>query len=221
MTSTRPLLFISHSGADTEAAKTLRARLLAAPTAKEAGLQVWLDVAPGGLEPGAVGWQEQLEEALQACTAFCVYIGSKGIVNWVDREVRVALDRATGPDAIPFIPISATADLDWALLPPFVRQFQGVTDPLRDDGALADLIKAATGAGAGPVALTEEPFVGLRAMEESEADRFFGRDREIAELCELVRRSPITAVVADSGAGKSSLVRAGLIPAFRGWRACR
>ena len=192
----------------------MRQRILDSPAARDAGLDVWLDV-DGGLQPGA-GWQEQLEDALQRCTAFCVYVGSRGIVNWVDREVREALDRATGDNAIPFIPVTASAQVEWTLLPPFVRQFQGVTDPLRDEAALAALIRAAIAAPTGPVQLTDEPFVGLRAMEEAEADRFFGRDPEIRDLTAVVRAHPLTAVVADSGAGKSSLVRAGLIPAFRG-----
>ena len=208
------LLFLSHSGSDTEAARELRQRILDSPAARDAGLDVWLDV-DGGLQPGS-GWQEQLEDALRRCTAFCVYVGSRGIVNWVDREVREALDRATGVDAIPFIPVTASAEVEWTLLPPFVRQFQGVTDPLGDEAALAALISAAIAAPMGPIQLTDEPFVGLRAMEEAEADRFFGRDPEIRDLTALVRAHPLTAVVADSGAGKSSLVRAGLIPAFRG-----
>jgi len=209
------LLFLSHSGADTAAAVALRARILAAPAAREAGLDVWLDVEE--LRPGEP-WRPQLEAALQRCTAFAVLLGSQGIVNWVDAEVGVALDRATTGAKIPFIPIRASDDVDWDRLPPFARQFQGLTDPLGDVAALAQLIAAATGQGRAPVAVTDRPFVGLQAMGEAEADRFFGRDAEIDGLADLVRRHPVTAVVADSGAGKSSLVRAGLIPAFRGGR---
>jgi len=58
--------------------------------------------------------------------------------------------------------------------------------------------------------------VGLRSMREEEADRFFGRTTEIAELVEKFRRHPIVAIVADSGTGKSSLAGAGFAPAFRG-----
>jgi hypothetical protein len=53
-------------------------------------------------------------------------------------------------------------------------------------------------------------------MREEEADRFFGRDAEIAELVEKFRKRRIVAIVADSGTGKSSLAEAGFIPAFRG-----
>ena len=43
---------------------------------------------------------------------------------------------------------------------------------------------------------------------------FYGRDREVEELLERLQQEPFLAVVGDSGSGKSSLVRAGLIPAL-------
>ncbi|SEA17161.1 TIR domain-containing protein [Rubrimonas cliftonensis] len=207
------LLFLSHSGADTAAARDLKARILAAPEARAAQLDVWLDV-DRGLEAGGPAWQRQIEDALEQATAFCVYVGSRGVTNWVEREVRVGLSRATGDGAIPFVPALAPGVASRAL-PPFARQHQAVRDPLGDDQALADLVRAALGRADAPV-LVEEPFVGLRAMEESDAHLFFGRRDETDALATKLRAHPIVAVVADSGAGKSSLVRAGLAPAFRG-----
>jgi hypothetical protein len=53
-------------------------------------------------------------------------------------------------------------------------------------------------------------------MDESWANRFFGRKGEVRELVEKFKKHRLIAIVADSGAGKSSLAQAGLIPAFRG-----
>ena len=53
-------------------------------------------------------------------------------------------------------------------------------------------------------------------MTEADADRFFGRNEEIAGLLDKLKLHRLVAVVADSGAGKSSLAQAGLVPAFRG-----
>lgn len=206
-------IFLSHSGSDTKRASDLKRRIEAAPAAKEVDLRVWLDIDE--LIPGS-DWQEQLEHAVEEADAFAVLIGGAGVVNWVDREVRLGLERATGPNAIAFLPIRDSESIDWDALPPFARQFHGVTDPIGDEAALAALIAAVTGNTRKRVAVIDEPFVGLRAMDEVEADRFFGRDDEVAALAALVRIQPIVAVVADSGAGKSSLVRAGLVPAFRG-----
>src|SRR5262249_14950336 len=93
--------------------------------------------------------------------------------------------------------------------------YQGVIDPLQNPVEFAKLIDVILD-NAAPPRLTDEPFVGLRAMTEKEADRFFGREAEIAELVEDLRRNRLVAIVADSGAGKSSLVMAGLASAYRG-----
>jgi serine/threonine protein kinase/tetratricopeptide (TPR) repeat protein len=67
------------------------------------------------------------------------------------------------------------------------------------------------------------PFAGLATFQESDADRFFGRDHEVSSLIGKLRNLPLVAVTGPSGAGKSSLVRAGVIPALKrsgeGWEA--
>lgn len=62
------------------------------------------------------------------------------------------------------------------------------------------------------------PFRGLRAFEPKDWWLFFGRDSETSELCERLNRASVVAVLGNSGSGKSSLVRAGLIPALRRMR---
>lgn len=69
------------------------------------------------------------------------------------------------------------------------------------------------------VAPPPNPYVGLRAFDEPDADRFFGRE---ALVDEMVRRlagagdAPrLLLVVGGSGSGKSSAVRAGLVPRLR------
>ncbi|MFF1745453.1 WD40 repeat domain-containing protein [Streptomyces mirabilis] len=61
----------------------------------------------------------------------------------------------------------------------------------------------------------EGPYPGLARFEPADRDRFHGRDDLIAELLRLVGRRRVSAVVGASGSGKSSLLRAGLIPALR------
>ncbi|MCI5125651.1 MAG: hypothetical protein D3925_14550, partial [Candidatus Electrothrix sp. AR5] len=57
-----------------------------------------------------------------------------------------------------------------------------------------------------------EPYIGLRPFEEDERDRFFGRDREINILLDNIRFNRLTLLLAGSGVGKSSLLRAGVMP---------
>ncbi|MEU0640640.1 nSTAND1 domain-containing NTPase [Streptomyces albidoflavus] len=59
------------------------------------------------------------------------------------------------------------------------------------------------------------PYIGLRAFTLQEADLFFGRARLIDQLLDLTARSRLTAVFGPSGSGKSSFLRAGLIPRWR------
>src|SRR4029453_13038588 len=63
------------------------------------------------------------------------------------------------------------------------------------------------------------PYKGLRAFNEADALDFFGRDamgdRLVARLSEVVESPRLLGVVGPSGSGKSSTVRAGLLPALR------
>jgi hypothetical protein len=58
------------------------------------------------------------------------------------------------------------------------------------------------------------PFPGLDRYEASDRDVFFGRQAEIAGVLELARTRGLVGIVGLSGSGKSSIARAGLIPAI-------
>ncbi|MGB5685235.1 MAG: ATP-binding protein, partial [Candidatus Electrothrix sp.] len=59
------------------------------------------------------------------------------------------------------------------------------------------------------------PYRGLEAFREKDADLYFGRDQTIARLRQVVADRPFAAVIGASGSGKSSVVFAGLLPALR------
>jgi hypothetical protein len=59
------------------------------------------------------------------------------------------------------------------------------------------------------------PYPGLTAFQEGDADRFYGRDSDVFQVAARLRDHPLVAVVGASGLGKSSFVRAGLVPALR------
>ncbi len=58
------------------------------------------------------------------------------------------------------------------------------------------------------------PFKGLASYESADAGYFFGRERLVAELVARLVGANLLAVVGASGSGKSSVVRAGLLPAL-------
>jgi WD40 repeat protein len=58
------------------------------------------------------------------------------------------------------------------------------------------------------------PFKGLASFEADDAPYFFGRERLVAELVARLVGAPLLGVVGPSGSGKSSVVKAGLLPAL-------
>ncbi|MFF4257715.1 hypothetical protein ACFY1L_41660 [Streptomyces sp. NPDC001663] len=59
------------------------------------------------------------------------------------------------------------------------------------------------------------PYRGLSRFEPDDRNFFFGRDRLAGDLCELVSEHRFAVLFGASGSGKSSLLRAGLIPRLR------
>lgn len=66
-----------------------------------------------------------------------------------------------------------------------------------------------------PPAPGDPPYKGLAYFDVEDAPLFFGREALTAELVDYLREHRFLAVVGASGSGKSSLVRAGLIPALQ------
>ncbi|TDD94258.1 hypothetical protein [Actinomadura rubrisoli] len=67
-----------------------------------------------------------------------------------------------------------------------------------------------------PAGQKGSPYAGLVAFQPEDADRFFGRARLVEELSSRLEASRVVVVFGASGAGKSSLLRAGLIPRLDG-----
>ncbi|MFN0245857.1 MAG: protein kinase domain-containing protein [Kofleriaceae bacterium] len=63
--------------------------------------------------------------------------------------------------------------------------------------------------------IDESPYAGLSSFQETDSAKFFGRNKEIAAMVTRIRDRPLMAVVGPSGIGKSSFVRAGLVPALK------
>ena len=134
----------------------------------------------------------------------------------IERHAREPLPslRALRPDLPPAVDdlIACATAKD-----PAVRPGDAVTlaGALRD--ALAPLARRPP-ARVAPVEV-RNPYKGLQPFLEADANDFFGRERLVDELIarisEPVEDARFLAVVGPSGSGKSSLVRAGLVPALR------
>ncbi|MBI5824327.1 MAG: hypothetical protein HZB18_09890 [Chloroflexi bacterium] len=61
----------------------------------------------------------------------------------------------------------------------------------------------------------EPPYMGMRFFDTADADLFYGREALTRELAARVAKENFLAIVGASGSGKSSVARAGLIPAWQ------
>jgi WD40 repeat protein/serine/threonine protein kinase len=94
---------------------------------------------------------------------------------------------------------------------------------------LRDALEQLAATGRGEAIPEGNPYRGLYAFEAEHRALFFGRDHAIREVLERLRGEPFVILAGDSGAGKSSLCRAGVIPAIldgalgdgRRWRVAR
>jgi len=64
------------------------------------------------------------------------------------------------------------------------------------------------------------PWLGLASFTEETRAFFFGREEEVAELARRVQRKLLTLLFGQSGLGKTSILRAGLVPRLRGQGYC-
>jgi WD40 repeat protein/energy-coupling factor transporter ATP-binding protein EcfA2 len=62
---------------------------------------------------------------------------------------------------------------------------------------------------------SKNPYRGLQSFDEEHKDLFFGRAALLDKLHEAIKSTPFTIVLGTSGSGKSSLVKAGLIPKLK------
>lgn len=102
-----------------------------------------------------------------------------------------------------------------------VQRFKGLSEPIEVLQLAASGLQTGFGPiGAGapeeePPAPGSAPYKGLLRFDERDAPLFFGRERASEQIVQLLERERLLAVVGASGSGKSSIVRAGLIPLLK------
>jgi transcriptional regulator with XRE-family HTH domain len=121
--------------------------------------------------------------------------------------------------------VNRTAHKDTAVLLAGALGLDGPTGELfvavaRGKAPAAQVLAAVRGAGPPPAgAGTTSPYCGLRVFEEQDAELFFGREAATAEVLERMSQHlaglGLLVVSGVSGAGKSSLLRAGVLPRVR------
>lgn len=206
-------VFFSYSRRDRTAVEQV-AQALA-----EEGLRVFLD--SWELAPGQ-SWPRELERKLGQCNAVAIFVGQEGLSGWQQRERDLALVRQTREPGFPVIPVLLThADPGLGFLE--LNTWIDLTADSDDRAAISILAAAVRRQPPGPsgrvyiegLRTAICPYRGLRPFREEDEPFFFGRDRITETLSATLGRESFVAVVGASGSGKSSVVRAGLIPRLR------
>lgn len=208
-------VFLSHHSADKPLVEELARRL------RDAGVQPFLD--KWHLVPGEV-WQEALERALDESTTCAVFLGPHGLGAWENEEMRAALDERVKSPEYRVIPVLLQGAVmpERGRLPRFLSRVTWVDfrNGFADEDAFRRLICGVRGLPPGPsegevAEIGVCPYRGLAAFHEEDARFFHGREALTQWLVERLRQSRFLAVLGPSGSGKSSVVRAGLVPALR------
>jgi formylglycine-generating enzyme required for sulfatase activity len=203
--------FLSFNSSD----RALVERLRVSIERRDSGSSVFFDAT--SLRAGGY-WQPALAQGIDEADAFVLLVGENGLGPWQTLEYYEAHDKHVKSREFPVVLML----LDGHAAPglPFLRQLHWIVtaDPTSEKD-VARLIDAAAGTGAqvGELWRYTSPYRGLSAMEEKDADYFFGRERETVEVIKALADAPdkLPVLLGNSGVGKSSLAQAGVLAALK------
>ncbi len=207
-------VFLSYHTPDEKAAKALKLAIEAADS------DIGVFFAPYNLKLGAY-WLPVLGEAIAEAQAFLILLG-KQLGEWQKLEYYEAIDRkAKERDADGSFPLVPVKISDRVPNLPFLSQLHWIeaTEPTAIE-PLAKIVSALRGVSSDAVAepwRTINPYRGLEALREEDAEFFFGRDNKTAEILHTIatRKGRLSVLVGNSGVGKSSIVQAGVIGSLK------
>jgi hypothetical protein len=201
-------VFISYASRDREVAAIVKQQL------EQHGVSTFYD--QDALRPG-LPWLPDLERALSDVRAVVILVGSTGLGPIQKREYWCACDRQSQEEAhetvFPMVPVLLPG-AEPSFLPGFLAQQTWIDLRTDMDAGIRRLARAVDGS---PLAdrsrLTPScPYRGLEHFREEDEALYFGRTAIVDALVGKVLQSRLVTVIGSSGAGKSSLVRAGLLP---------
>jgi formylglycine-generating enzyme required for sulfatase activity len=223
--------FLSYNSKDTAIIERISLAL-----AKK-GVRSWFDRKLNLGDP----WQAEIQKELEAAYCCVVFVSVHSLGDWQEDEIAAAIHLSKRRDApsYPVIPVllnQASTDI----LPPFLRQLHALQ---LTDGENSSTFNELAGrllqiqnqsirenpqdscSDSTPTESLRCPYRGLEYFDEKDTADFYGRDQAVNEMLRRLARkaeagNPLgfLALVGNSGAGKSSLLRAGVLPALRAGR---
>ena len=206
-------IFLSHSRKDNAIAAQVKACL-----EQWGHRSVFLDFDPADGIPAGRDWERELYTKLRECRAVIILCSQASMASrWCFSEMAYA--KGLGKEVFPI-------KIDDAKVDPILTGKQIIDATAGWDQAYQRLEKGLLAAGLDPKGMfnwdgTRPPYPGLMAFQEQDAAIFFGRDTQIRDGQALLNRlrqfggPRLTLVLGASGSGKSSLMRAGLLPRLK------
>src|SRR5215216_4987362 len=204
-------VFISHSSSDRDAAERVAKRLRA-----EGFVTLFMDFDPEQGIPAGRNWERELYAQLRKTDAVIFLASAASVASrWCFNEVSQARSLQK-----PIFPLRLESDARLELL----DDAQWIDLVKDEDEAYSRLWEGLRRAELDPADSfawdpTRRPYPGLQAFAPQDAAVFFGRDDAIKRLLEFMQpilqreaAGRLVAIVGPSGSGKSSLLRAGLLP---------
>jgi len=186
----------------------------------DAGMEVWIDFRQ---IHGGEQWQDEIFRGIERSQIVVVCLSPDAVKSeWVQREVLTA--RQQEKFIIPVMAVDARRELEQAESLSWVQNLHFINFEGRYEEAFPELLLAIPGKRRLGIYDSVDPnnipnpFKGLEAFQQTDAAFFFGRETLIDKCLHRLRQDRPTrflAVVGASGSGKSSLVRAGVLPALR------
>jgi WD40 repeat protein len=187
----------------------------------DAGLDVWIDFRQ--IE-GGERWRDEIYKGLEKSEGVVFCLSPDAIKSeWCRREVAIAYSQ--NKPIYPAVVVEAFDLLDDYPETKWMTEIQYILLQDRYEQGITELITALSGKRDPyddiDVSKIPNPFKGLEAFQQTDAHIFFGREDLTRKLQEHLsddmesKSARFLAVVGASGSGKSSLVRAGLIPSLR------
>ena len=205
-----PAIFISHSSTDRDAAAQICAELDRLNFEK-----VFLDFDPARGIPLGENWEKTLYENIARCHAMILVLTPDWLTStWCQVEFRQA--RALGKLILPIVcsPLESARVLPEIQAADFMDWGSG--GALRLERSLLSINEELARGFSLPA--RRPPYPGIYAFEADDAAIYFGRDDEVRGIIEKLnaRRtlggSRLLLIIGASGSGKSSLLKAGVLP---------
>jgi hypothetical protein len=178
------------------------------------------------LEGGQV-WTEAIQQALSNSDACIVFIGEQGIGNWQNKEVLTAVNKyVDSKGTFKLIPViiphrdraQVQKNIPWFLSDIQWIEFFNENDP---DAFQKLMVRLNEGEVLLKIDPGSIPYKGLDFFEVEDAPFFFGRTFDVNWIfykkltLDLKTSSRFLAIIGDSGSGKSSFARAGILATLK------